>query len=443
MTIVAVVSLRWIPRSARIGPSSLLLWVLAALAFFLPLAIAVIQLSRMHPEQGGMYAWVRRAFGPVHGFVCGWCLWVNNLFYFPSLLLFGAANVLLVFGSGGAPLAESRVYSVGFVVVVLWALIGLNILGLARGKRLQNAGSIATWIPAALLVIFGVIAFDRYGPATSFAPAALVPSGELAGTISLWTAMCFAFSGIEITSLVGQEVKDADRTIPKGVMLGGAAILAIYVAGTAAVLVAIPPEALAERSGISDAVDLVSGRLGLTGLGALTGLMLGIAAVAGTSSWIAGAARVPFAAGVDQVLPRSFARLHERYRTPHVSLLVQGVAATGIFLGSVFLTVTGTDTTIQEAYDILVSLTILIYFVPYLYLFPAFLRLARPRPPAAAAAAVGFVATAISLALVFVPPPGTANVLNYEANLIGQALVIMAIGAVLFRRAALGGRRRS
>ena len=443
MTIVAVVSLRWIARSALVGPASFSLWVLAALTFFVPLALTLTHLARRHPEQGGIYAWVRSAFGPVHGFVCGWCLWVNNLFYFPSLLLFAAANLLLVFGGGAAALAENRVYSVTFVLVVLWALIGLNILGLTQGKRLQNAGSVATWVPAALLVIFGAVAFARFGSATSFAPSALVPREGFWSTVSLWSAMCFAFSGLEITSLVGQEVKDADRTIPRGMLIAGAAILLIYIAGSASVLVALPPDALAERSGISDAVDLVSARLGLAGLGALTGLLLAVGAVAGTSSWIAGAARVPFAAGVDHVLPRSFATLHPRYRTPHVSLLVQGAAATAIFLASVFLTVAGGEATVQEAYDILVSVTILVYFVPYLYLFPAFVRLARPGPALGAVAWVGFLATAISLALVFVPPPGTGNVLNYLISLVGQALVIMAVGGALFWRAAFATWRRT
>jgi amino acid transporter len=195
----------------------------------------------------------------------------------------------------------------------------------------------------------------------------------------------------------------------------------------------------------------VSQRLQLAGLGALTGGLLALGSIGGTSSWIAGAARVPFAAGVDHVLPAAFARLHPAYRTPHVSLIVQGCAATLIFLASVFLTVTGGQTTIQEAYDILVNLTILIYFVPYLYLFVAFVRLRQIAPPArtddrafrvpggrigvTAIASLGFLATAISVGLVFIPPGGTANVLNYEANLIGQAVIIVAVGAVLFWRA--------
>ena len=88
MNIVAVVGLRWISRSARLGAPSVTLWILACLVFFVPLAAVIAELSSRHPEQGGIYAWARRAFGPAHGFICGWCMWVNNLFYFPSLLLF-------------------------------------------------------------------------------------------------------------------------------------------------------------------------------------------------------------------------------------------------------------------------------------------------------------------------------------------------------------------
>jgi glutamate:GABA antiporter len=434
MNIVAVVGLRWIARSARVGEPSVTLWVLAALAFFVPLAFAVSRLAERYPQQGGIYVWVRDACGPVHGFVCGWCVWVNNLFYFPSLLLFAAANLPLAFGVDGSALAENRLYSVSFVLIVMWGLIAINVIGFTRGKHVQNVGSYATFIPAALLIVFGAIAFVKFGSATSFAPAHLLPRSDILGTLSLWSAMCFGFSGFEITSLVGQEVKDAERTIPRGILIAGFVVLAIYIAGSASVLVALPASALAERSGISDAVDLVSGRLGLAGFGALTAFLITIGSIGGTSSWIAGAARVPFAAGVDHVLPRSFAKLHPVHRTPHVSLLVQGLVATLAFVVSVFMTFRGSQTTIQEAYDILVNLTILIYFIPYLYLFVAFIRLLRPGFAGTVAGVVGFLATLIALGFVFIPPAGTANVLNYEANILMQAFVIIAIGGVLFWR---------
>jgi amino acid transporter len=451
MTLVAVVSLRWISRAARMGAPSVTLWVLAWLSFFVPLAATVRELSSRFPDQGGLYAWTRRAFGPTHGFICAWCLWVNNLFWFASLLLFAAANAQLAFGSRFAGRADSRAFTTLFVLAALWLLVGLNVLGLSKSKWLQNLGSIGTWLPAGLLIAFGLIAFMRFGSATSFAPSELVPRQDVLTTISLWSAICLAFSGLEVTSLVGREVQNPTRNIPLGVLIAGLLATLIYVAGSVSVLVSVPASSLAEQSGIADAIHLASSRIGLSGLGPLTGVLLALGSVAMTNSWFAGAARVPFAAGMDRVFPKPFARIHPRYRSPYVVLVVQGIAASLIFLASLFFTIAGSATSIQEAYDIMVNLTILIYFVPYLYLFASLVRLRTVEPetgggigPAATVpgrragvwlvAGAGGLSTAVSLALVFVPPPGTANIINYEANLIGQAALILAAGLLLYCR---------
>ncbi len=440
MNIVAVVGMRWIARGARTGPASVTLWALAWVAFFIPLAVACSALARRYPEQGGVYTWVRRAFGQGHGFICGWCLWVNNLFYFPSVLLFGAANFAAMGGAGWQALGAARWYSVVFVLAGIWIAAGINIVGLRLGKWLQNAGSLGVWIPVLILMACGAVAFTKFGSATLFTPQTMVPRGGLLDIIGLWSAMCFAFSGFEITSLIGQEIRDPERTIPRGIFIAGAATTVVYIAGSASVLVAVPVGELKELSGITDAVQLVAGRVGISGLAALTGGLLALNALAGTASWTAGAARVPFAAGVDAAMPRSFARLHLRYRTPYVALVVQSIAASAIFLASVFFSVAGRSTSIQEAYDILVNLTILIYFIPYLYLFAAQVRLLPDSPTSLAF--LGFAATAISLALTFVPPPGS-NVLTYEVNLIVQAGVMMGLGLGLYLWSARAARRSS
>ena len=446
MNIVAIVGLRWISRSARIGAPAITLWILACLLFFVPLAAALAELSSRHPQQGGIYAWARRAFGPLHGFICGWCMWVNNLFYFPSLLLFGAANALIPFDVDH--LADNRVYSVTFVLGFVWATTLLNVLGFSAGKWLQHVGSIATWIPAALLIGCGAIAFATLGSATSFAPPELVPRENFWDSISFWSSLCFAFSGFEIASMVGQEVYNPRKTIPRSIVLSGVAITIIYILGSASILVAVPASEMAERSGIADAVEIVTGRLGLAGMGGFIGLLLFVGSLGGVSSWIAGAARVPFAAGVDSAMPAAFARLHPTYRTPHVALIVQGIATSVLFLASVYISVGGGETTIQEAYDIMVNLTILVYFLPYLYLFAAFLRLRTMdagmavdentvRIPGGVlgawlVAGCGLTATLIAMGLLFIPPTGTENVLNYEVNLIGQAALLIGIGMFFY-----------
>jgi glutamate:GABA antiporter len=333
-----------------------------------------------------------------------------------------------------------------FVLGSLWLCVFLNLLGLEILKRVHAIGSIATWLPAALLIVAGAAALLTSGSATDFSLPRLLPSGDVLATLSLWSAMCFAFSGFEIGAFVSDEIKDARRTLPRATMISGALVTLIYIAGSASVLIAVPASALQERSGIADAIDLIARNLGLIGMGAVTGGLLALGSFAGTNSWFGGAARVPFAAGVDRALPTWFARLDAKRQTPRNAILVQGVLASVIFLVSVFLSVSGGQTTIQEAYDIMVNLTILIYFVPYMYLFLAVVRLrseAGVEPPDVLripggrigvhlVAGSGFAATAISVALLFVPPSGTENVLNYEVNLIGQALIVLGAGAALY-----------
>jgi amino acid transporter len=438
ITVVAVTGLRWITRGARVGAPSMLLWLAAWLTFFVPLAVAVAVLSRRYPEQGGVYAWVTRAFGPFNAVVCGWCLWVNNLFYFPSLLLFAAANAAVVLSSLAPGLADDRTFSAVFVLGFLWFTVVLNIRGFRAGRWLQTLGVVGTWIPVGLLIVGAAVALSLFGSATSFAPAELVPRTDLLGTIALWSTFCFAFSGFEIGAFAGQEVKRPERTLPLGIAIAGAAVTAIYILGTVSVLVAVPADALAERSGLADAVDAVASRVGLPALGLLTALLLCVAAIAGTSSWMAGCARVAYAAGRDGRWPAPLARLHPVHGTPYVSLIVQGAVSSLIFVSSLFLTFGG-QTSVQEAYDILVNLTILVYFVPYLYLFVALVRLERAagRPALQVwglwlAAVVGFAATAVSMGLVFLPPEGTTNVFNYEANLVLQTAAVIAVGLGLW-----------
>jgi amino acid transporter len=447
MITVAVVGPRWITRGARAGAPSITLWVAAWLLFLLPLAVTVMELSSRYPEQGGQYSWVRRAFGPAHGFICGWCLWVNNLFYFAALLLFAAANVAGMLGARGVGLADSHLYSVTFVLVFVWLTVALNIRGFGAGRWLQNVGAVATWLPAALLLMAGGVCLWLFGSATSFAPRELLPREDALATISLWSAMCFAFSGFEIGAYASGEIKNPQRTVPLAIMISGVVVTAFYILSSTSVLIALPASALSERTGIADAVALVASRIGLSGMGVLTAGLVALGSIAGNSSWFAGSARIAYAAGLDRNLPAPMARLHPRFATPHVALIAQGVITTLIILGSLFLTLSGSQGSVQNAYDEMVNLTILIYFIPYAYLFVAvvWLRIQDPPAPSAdlrlipggraglwIAAGCGLLATLVSLGLLFVPPPGTTNVLNFELKILLNAALVFGAGAALY-----------
>src|SRR5450432_4689543 len=90
--LVTGVSLRWIATAAAAGPSSIVIWIGAFLVFYTPLALSVIELSSRYPEEGGIYVWSKRAFGPFAAFITGWSYWGSNLPYFPGILYFAAGN---------------------------------------------------------------------------------------------------------------------------------------------------------------------------------------------------------------------------------------------------------------------------------------------------------------------------------------------------------------
>lgn len=439
MTVTATVGLQFMARGARAGAPAMLLWLVAALTFLIPHVLCVAELSSHVAEQGGVYAWVRRAFGPVHGFVAGWCLWANNVFFLPAVLLFAAPSLLVVLGRDYAVLAEDRVYSAVFVLVVMWACIGANIVGLGVARWLPNVASVGVWGITALLIGLGVYGAATGRSATSFALSA--PWPDAMGTLGLWAAMCFAFSGYEAAATVREEVRDPRRTMPRGLLMAAAIAFAVYVGGSAGILVAVPAETLSERSTITDAIELMGGRLGVHGLGPITSALVVLAAVALVASWVSCSSRVPFAAADANALPDVLSRLHPRYQTPYVALLIQGAIASVLFLLVLFVSFGGGPTRVQDAYDILVNLTILICFIPYLYTFPALARLRRldggrrggfrvPGGPLGLVLTVGLglLATAVSIVLVFVPPLGTENVWNYEANVIVQTAVILGAG---------------
>ena len=145
--IATVLGPRWIAAAAHNGTSSISLWVLAAVLFFVPSALVINELSSRFPAEGGLYVWSKEAFGDFHGFIAGWSYWIYTVFYFPGLLLASAAMSAYVVGSGGAALAQNRTFLLIGSMILLVVAVGFNIIGLNIGKWLQNAGGVSTYIP--------------------------------------------------------------------------------------------------------------------------------------------------------------------------------------------------------------------------------------------------------------------------------------------------------
>ena len=440
--IVAVLSLRWFATAAAAGPSSITFWVLAALFFFVPQGLAVSHLAGRFPNEGGIYFWTKRQFGEGHGFLCGWCYWVNNILYYPNLLMSTAVVGTYAFGRGGTGLESNWSYVLPATLGALWVAVGLNIVGLRTGRWLQNLGALGTYIPGFVLVSLGLHAFLTRPSATPMTPAVLLPDLGDWSSLNLWASIAFAFAGLELSAILGDEVKNPRRNLPRSILISAPLIAFLYIAGTLSVLWLVPSGDVNIVSGFLQALAAGAADAGvaLTWLAPTAAAMYVLGNVGGVGAWLTGPARVAFVIGLDRYFPPAFGKVHPRWRTPYVAILTQAVLAS-LFL---FVSVLGRGTTVERAYLVILDTMLLVYFIPYIYLFLCYLadRLrgaeaagpALPRLKAWTVGMSGLVLTLFAMFIATVPPAGTEEPWLFRLKVIGGAAGCVLLGGLVFFR---------
>jgi amino acid transporter len=441
--IVAILSLRWTATAAAAGPSSLTLWMLAGLLYFIPQGLAVSHLSTRFPQEGGIYAWTKRAFGEGHGFLCGWCYWVSNVLYYPNLLMSTAAIATYAVGRGETGLMDDWTYILLATLTALWLAVLLNIVGLKTGRWLQNVGAFGTYIPGAILIGFGLAAALTHGSATPITPETITPRfGELS-QLNLWASIAFAYAGLELSAVMGDEIKDPRRNLPRSIYIAAPLIAFLYIAGTASVLWLVPTSDVHIVSGFFQALAAGAQDFGrLLWIVPVAAALYVIGNIGGIGAWLSAPARVAFVIGLDRYFPPAFGRVHPRWKTPYVAILTQAVLAT-IFL---LLSVLGRGTTVEKSYLILLDTTLLIYFIPFIYLFICHVRVrlreteSGPRPwhGGKAAAAIigtsGLLLTLFAMVVATIPPPDTTDPWLFRAKVLGGAALFVILGGAVYWR---------
>jgi amino acid transporter len=434
--VVTGVSLRWIAAAASIGPSSILIWMGAWLFFYVPLALSVIELSSRYPAEGGLYVWTKKAFGEGPGFIAAWTYWNSNLPYFPAVLYFAASNVLFLRPSWQR-YSHNPQYFVIFSVAVLAALTLINLVGMNIAKWSYNIGALSMWISALMVVAMGFIAWARFGSATSFHGSAMLPSPQLRQMI-FWSTLIFAFGGCETASFLAGEIKNPRRTIPRALLIAGFTIAICYILGTFCVLLALPSAEATNLDGLVQAIDKTAVRLGLHGVTSTAAALIAISNIGAAAAFLAAAARLPFVAGIDGFLPAVFGRVHPRWHTPYASVLAQGL----IGIAFVFLGQAGTS--VKGAYNVLVSIGVITYLVPYLFVFAALVRVqGEPagaevilvpggKPAAILIAIVGFCITTFAILLSLIPSPEEPHKILVTVKVLGAASVLIGLGMVVY-----------
>jgi glutamate:GABA antiporter len=264
-------------------------------------------------------------------------------------------------------------------------------------------------------------------------------------TVNFWSQIAFAFTGLELVAAMSEEVRDPRKTLPRAVFGAGALIALMYIAGTFAILALLPAASIDPQSGVFSAITVGSVALKVGLLGVLAAMLVTVGNAGGVGSTVAGIARVPFVVGIDRYLPAAFGKIHPKWKTPYISILVQAALS-----GTILVLSQVRQKSVIVGYQLVVSAAIILYFIPFLYMFAAVIRLAtrkdRKLNPHAVlvpggvvgvwiCGALGFAVVLIGIILSFVPPGGTSAI-SFELQLVGGTAASILIGLLLYWRGA-------
>jgi glutamate:GABA antiporter len=431
--VVAVFNLNVVPSIAANGGVTVWLWIISLVLFFWPQGVAVIELAHRFPGEGGVYLWAKEVFGDFHGFLSGWCYWTNNMMYVPTIMLYFVGVSVFVLGPGHAALADNKVFALGASIVLLTILVVLNVIGLGVGKWINNIGAIGTFFAAAVLIGLGAFIWLRFGTTVTAADFRIPANPRF--VLNSFGVICFGLVGLELASVMGDEIDNPTRILPGAVAWGGVLSGLLYIGATLTLLIAVSKQDISVLQGIVQAVSHMAARVGVSRIVAPFAFLLSLSIAGIGSAWLAGSARIPFVAGLDSYMPDWLGRVHPQFATPYAALIVHAVVS------MILVVVNFTAAGVQETFQKLLSLAVVLQLVPFLYMFGALLKIAAnplfekghySRGMLVFAGASGLVTTILGIALAFFPAAQITSILSYEVWMFGGTLLFVGLAAFFF-----------
>jgi amino acid transporter len=430
--VVAVFNLNVVPSIAANGGVTIWLWIISLLLFFWPQGIAVIELAHRYPGEGGVYLWAKEVFGDFHGFLAGWCYWTNNMLYVPTVMLYFVGVSVYVLGPGHHGLADNKIFASIAALSLLALLTIFNILGLGVGKWINNLGAVGTFVAAAVLIGLGFVMWSRFGTTITAADFKIPSNPKF--VLNSFGVICFGLVGLELASVMGDEIQDPRRTLPGAVAWGGLISGVLYVGATLTLLVAVGKD-VNVLQGIVQAVTHMAAQVGWVWITVPFAVMLSLSIAGIGSAWMGGSARIPFVAGLDSYMPSWLGKVHPRYSTPYAALIVQGIVSAIL----VILNFVGAG--VQETFQKLLSLAVVLQLVPFVYAFGALVKFAiteaKPkgqygRLTMFLAGSSGLLTTILGIVMVFFPAQQITSIWQYELWMVGGTLFFVGLAAFFF-----------
>ena len=432
-------SLRNLPIVAHYGYGLIIMYALVAITFLFPCAMISAELATGWAHTGGIYIWVREAFGARWGFFAVWMQWIHNVTWFPAILSFSAATLAYIINPA---LAENKLYLISVILVGFWGSTLFNCFGLKMSSWFSAFGVIAgTIVPGLLIIGFGLWwIFAGYPMQIQFSSGSLIPPLDNAQNVVFLAGLFLAFGGLEVTAVHVREVQNPQRNFPRAILLASLIALLLYVAGALSIALVIPPTKINLVSGLIEAFQIFFADYHLSYLLPPIALMIVFGAVGELNAWIIGPVRALHASSKHGDFPPALQKLNKR-GIPANLLYMQGVIVSVVAL--IFLMMPSAS----SAFWILSAMSVQIYLVMYILMFLAAIKLRyshehvhRPyripyhKPGIWLIAGMGIVSSTFAFLIGFIPPGqlDTGNILFYDGFLVVGISIMALIPIVLY-----------
>lgn len=438
LNVSIMASLRNLPLVAEYGYSAIFYFIVVGIFFLVPCALVSAELATGWPKSGGIYIWVREAFGDMWGFFAIWMQWVHNVTWYPAILAFVATTLAFVFYP---PLASNHMYVLAVVLVGFWGMTFMNFLGIRTSSLFSTLGVIAgTILPGVFLITLGAIWLFSGQPAQiQFDYAGIIPDLSRIDNLVFLGGLFLAFAGLEVSSGYAGEVKNPQKNYPKAIILAALITFFLFMLGSLSIGIVIPKENISLVAGLMDALQIFLAKYHISWLLPLLGVLLVLGAIAEVNSWVIGPVKALYTTSVHGNLPPIFQYTNSK-GVPVNLLLFQAVIVT--LSSMVFMLMPS----LSSSYWILSALSTQIYLVMYLLMFLAAIRLRYTKPDVPRAyriphphkgiwlvACIGMITCLFGILLVFIPPAqiNVGSLAFFEGFLIIGLLVMISIPLII------------
>jgi len=434
-------SLRNLPLVADYGYSALFYFFFIGLIFLIPSALVSAELATGWPKSGGIYIWVREAFGNKWGFFSVWMQWAHNLTWYPAILSFVAATIAYVFFPS---MAENKVYILSVVLVGYWAMTFLNFLGIKTSSLFSTIGVIAgTILPGALIIALGISWLIMGNPSQiTFQAADLVPDFSRPDNLVFLSGFFLAFAGLEVSAGYAGEVKNPQRNYPRAIIIAALVVFLLFMLGSLSIAFVVPRSDISLVTGLMEAFKVFLTSYHLEWILPVIGVLLVFGAIAEVNAWIIGPVKALATTSVHGNLPPYFQKTNE-HGMPTRLLLFQAIIVTAVSFIFLFMP------TVSTSYWILSAMAAQMYLIMYIMMFISAIKLrySKPHIPRAyqiphphkgmwIVASIGVFASLFGLILSLLPPAqlNVGNIYLFESFIIFGLAIMIAIPFIIYSR---------